>query len=122
MPTASAESRTRTRQSTEPKTYYELLGVERDASPEELKTAYRGKALQFHPDRHPANRKKWAHERFIEIAEAYGVLSDPLKREEYDAYLDGSSWQEESQASTEPEYTDEEFEEILKRAMYAKPG
>ena len=51
--------------------YYEVLGVERDASPEALKKAYRKLALQFHPDKNPGDEQ--ATERFKEAAEAYGV-------------------------------------------------
>jgi molecular chaperone DnaJ len=65
--------------------FYEVLGVERTAAPEEFKSAYRKAALQWHPDRNPANKKE-AEERFREATEAYSVLSDPQKREVYDRY------------------------------------
>jgi molecular chaperone DnaJ len=65
--------------------YYEILGVERDASPEEVKRAYRRKAKELHPDRNPEDRKR-AEEKFRQIAEAYEVLSDPDKRAQYDRY------------------------------------
>ncbi len=64
--------------------YYEVLGVGRDASDQELKTAYRQMALRYHPDRNPGDRE--AEEKFKEAAEAYGVLSDAQKRAAYDAY------------------------------------
>ena len=64
------------------KNYYEILGVAREAAPEEIKKAYRQLALKFHPDRNPGNRQ--AEERFKEISEAYGVLMDPEKRKQYD--------------------------------------
>jgi molecular chaperone DnaJ len=64
--------------------YYEVLGVSRDCSESELKTAYRKLAMQFHPDRNPGNAK--AEERFKEASEAYGVLSDADKRAAYDRY------------------------------------
>ncbi len=67
--------------------YYATLGVARDASPEELKKAYRQLALQFHPDRNPGDPA--AEARFKACAEAYGVLSDPDKRRLYDAYGEG---------------------------------
>ncbi len=66
------------------KDYYEILGVRRDASDEEIKKAYRRLALKYHPDRNPDNPE--AEEMFKEIAEAYAVLSDPKKRAEYDMY------------------------------------
>lgn len=61
--------------------FYDILGVKRDASPEEIKRAYRNLALQYHPDR---NKDKDAENKFKEINEAYAVLSDPQKRQQYD--------------------------------------
>jgi len=66
--------------------YYEVLGVDRAASPDEVKRAYRKLAMEFHPDRVPAERKGEAEERFKEISEAYEVLADPEKRGLYDQY------------------------------------
>jgi len=66
--------------------YYDVLGVGRDTSPEEIKKAYRRLAMEFHPDRVPAERKAEAEERFKEISEAYEVLADEEKRRLYDAY------------------------------------
>jgi DnaJ-class molecular chaperone len=66
--------------------YYEILGVRKGATPEELKKAYRELALSSHPDRVPAEKKKEAEDRFKEISEAYAVLSDPKKRSLYDQY------------------------------------
>jgi molecular chaperone DnaJ len=65
----------------EKKDYYEVLGVKRDASADEIKDSYRKLAMQFHPDR---NKDPGAEERFKEISEAYAVLSDPQKRQTYD--------------------------------------
>ncbi len=62
--------------------YYAVLGVKRDATPEELKKAFRGLALQFHPDRNPDDPD--AERRFREVAAAWQVLSDPEERLRYD--------------------------------------
>src|SRR5262249_41192446 len=70
--------------------YYEVLGVSRAASDQELKTAYRRLAHQYHPDKNPSDPE--AEERFKEAAEAYGVLSNPEKRQPYDRFgHDGSA-------------------------------
>jgi molecular chaperone DnaJ len=65
--------------------YYEVLGVGRTASADEIKSAFRKAALRWHPDRNPGNKQE-AEARFREVAEAYGVLSDAQKRTLYDRY------------------------------------
>jgi molecular chaperone DnaJ len=64
--------------------YYEVLGISRTASEQEIKSAYRKLALRHHPDRNPGNRD--AEEKFKEAAEAYAVLADPQKRSMYDRF------------------------------------
>lgn len=64
--------------------YYEVLGIEKTASEEEIKKAYRKIAIKYHPDRNPGNKE--AEEKFKEAAEAYDVLHDPQKRQQYDQF------------------------------------
>ncbi|GAI84767.1 unnamed protein product, partial [marine sediment metagenome] len=64
--------------------YYKILGLGKNASSEDIKKAYRKLALKYHPDKNPDDKK--AEERFKNISEAYAVLSDPKKREQYDNF------------------------------------
>ncbi len=64
--------------------YYKVLGVERSATPDEIKKAYRKLAMKFHPDKNPGNKE--AEDRFKEAAEAYGVLGDSEKKAKYDQF------------------------------------
>src|SRR5256714_8817450 len=68
--------------------YYQILGVKRDAKPDEIKSAYRRLARKYHPDVNPGDKS--AEEKFKELNEAYEVLSDPDKRKKYDAL--GPNW------------------------------
>ena len=61
--------------------YYEVLGVDKSASEDEIKKAYRKIAIKYHPDRNPGNKE--AEEKFKEAAEAYDVLRDPQKRQQF---------------------------------------
>jgi len=68
----------------EKRDYYEVLGVDKGASADEIKKAYRKKAIQYHPDKNPGDKE--AEEKFKEAAEAYDVLSDEQKRARYDKF------------------------------------
>jgi curved DNA-binding protein len=92
--------------------YYEVLGVARNASADDIKKAYRQLALKWHPDRHPPEKRDEAEETFKRVNEAYEVLSDPDKRKRYDRF--GEHWQH-GQEFRPPEgeevrMTPEEFE------------
>ncbi|RMG16544.1 MAG: J domain-containing protein [Bacteroidetes bacterium] len=76
------------------KDYYKILGVEKTASQDEIKKAYRKLAVKYHPDKNEGD--KAAEEKFKEISEAYEVLSDPEKRKQYDQL--GANWKQYQQA------------------------
>ena len=67
------------------KDYYQVLGVAQNATKDQIKKAYRKLAMQYHPDRNPG-KEKWANEKFKEINEAFGVLGDRDKKEQYDRF------------------------------------
>src|SRR3990170_4056274 len=66
--------------------YYDILGVSKGASADEIKKAYRKQALEWHPDKHQGGDKEAAEKRFKEINEAYQILSDREKRSAYDQF------------------------------------
>eukprot|EP00747_Dinoflagellata_sp_TGD_P192222 gnl/TRDRNA2_/TRDRNA2_56768_c0_seq1.p1 gnl/TRDRNA2_/TRDRNA2_56768_c0~~gnl/TRDRNA2_/TRDRNA2_56768_c0_seq1.p1 ORF type:complete len:265 (+),score=66.44 gnl/TRDRNA2_/TRDRNA2_56768_c0_seq1:60-797(+) len=88
---------------------YAVLGVARDASDAEIRTAYRRAALRWHPDKNP-NEKERASKMFLAVSEAYGVLSDPKKRKEYDRT--GSTAAEEAEEAEESAGEESAVEEI----------
>src|SRR5215204_6570654 len=66
--------------------YYEVLGMAKNASDEDIKKAYRKLAMKYHPDRNQGDQNKKAEDQFKEAKEAYEMLSDPQKRAAYDQY------------------------------------
>lgn len=67
------------------KDYYQILGVPRNSTNDEIKKAYRKLAMQYHPDRNPG-KEEWANGKFKEINEAYAIVGDPEKRRQYDQF------------------------------------
>ncbi|MBQ9418748.1 MAG: DnaJ domain-containing protein [Synergistaceae bacterium] len=86
------------------KDYYKILGVSRDAKPEDIRKAYRKLAKQYHPD---VSKEKDAEEKYKEINEAYEVLSDPDKRQKYDTL--GMNWQNGQDFTPPPGWQHVEF-------------
>ncbi len=91
--------------------YYEVLGVSKDASPDEIKKIYRKLVMKHHPDRVSAEHKKEAEEKFKEISEAYAVLNDPKKRSLYDQYGHAGI---DSHFTTEDIFKNADFSSIFK--------
>ncbi len=94
--------------STEKRDYYEVLGVAKDATKDQIKGSYRKLAMQYHPDR---NKSAGAEERFKEISEAYAVLSDDAKRAQYDRFGHEGI---QGRYSAEDIFRNANFEEILR--------
>lgn len=93
---------------TKTKDYYKTLGVARNASEKDIKSAYRKLARQYHPDVNPGDKQ--AEEKFKEIGEAYEVLSDPEKRRKYDQF--GANWQRGAQSGVHPSW-----QEVFRQAQ-----
>ncbi len=87
------------------KDYYQILGVSRNATQEEIKSAFRKLAMKYHPDKNPGNKE--AEAKFKEINEAYEVLSDPQKRKLYDSL--GSNWQHGQNFEPPPDFSSSNF-------------
>ncbi|CAG8976074.1 hypothetical protein HYALB_00002352 [Hymenoscyphus albidus] len=91
---------------------YDVLGLEKSATADEIKSAYRKAALKHHPDKAPEHLKDEAHTKFQEVAFAYAILSDPVRRKRYDVTgstsesidIDGFSWSE---------YYSEQFRDVI---------
>src|SRR5688500_391720 len=80
------------------KDYYKVLGLEKSATQDEIRKAFRKLAVKYHPDKNPGDKK--AEERFKEVNEANEVLSDPDKRKKYDQL--GANWKQYEQAGYQP--------------------
>src|SRR5271154_3558327 len=96
--------------------FYEILGVPKEASKDDIKGAYRKLALQFHPDR---NKDPGAEERFKQISEAYAILSDDDKRKQYDTY--GKEGVYQRYGSEEDIFRGADFSDVFRGTGFA-PG
>ncbi|KAB8030826.1 DnaJ C-terminal domain-containing protein [Fluviispira multicolorata] len=92
--------------------YYEILGLNKSASSDEIKKAYRKLAMQYHPDRNPGN--KASEDKFKEMSEAYAVLSDPEKKRQYDMLGDTHFSQQQGAGFQEDIFKNMDFESIFK--------
>ena len=99
------------------KDYYQLLGISKSASAQEIKKAYRKMALKYHPDQNKGNKE--AEAKFKEISEAYAVLSDPEKKKQYDMFgADGFQ----SRYSQEDIFRNFDFGSIFSDMGFGGPG
>lgn len=79
------------------KNYYQILGIPNNASPQQVKSVYNQLAMKYHPDK---NKEPTAVDKFILITEAYEILSDPIKRADYDTHFKGISYATPSQGTS----------------------
>lgn len=98
--------------------YYNMLGLDKKASTEDIKKAYRKLAMKWHPDKNPNN--KAAEEKFKKISEAYAVLSDPKKKEEYDTF--GSTEQFRQRYTQEDIFRGFDLNDILRSFGFGDGG
>ena len=98
------------------KNYYDILGVNKNSSQEEIKKAYRKLAVQFHPDKNPDNRE--AEEKFKEANEAYEVLSDEVKRKNYDTYGNPNGFSGGHHSNYSQQEMDDLFERMRKGSFH----
>lgn len=92
---------------------YEVLGLDRSASPDEIKSAYRKTALKTHPDKVPQDQKDEAKEKFQQVAFAYAVLSDPARRKRYDETGSTSEAVVDSEGFSWSEFYSEQFRDAV---------
>jgi DnaJ-class molecular chaperone len=104
------------------KDYYEILGLERTATAEEIKGRYKRLAMKFHPDRNPGEGSAAAEEKFKEAKDAYEVLSDLEKRKEYDTYGHAGPGFSNNRSSWTHQSTDTaQFDEMFKAFFNQRP-
>jgi hypothetical protein len=99
------------------KNYYEILQVHHKAGPKVIKRAFKTLAAEYHPDKHPSSKKKWADENFKLICEAYEVLSDEVSRSDYDLLL-RTRGMEASAIDHDIEYEREAFYHLRRGLMH----
>jgi len=89
------------------KDYYKIMGVSKDASEKDIKTAYRKLARKFHPD---ISKEPRAEEQFKEMGEAYEVLKDPVKRAEYDQYIKNQEFNQRQRTQQSAGHTERSYQ------------